>query len=174
MAYVGCCVRGFICHFFSLLFGETVLITFQNVLLTLLALVAGASFVVQQAVNSNLRIELGSAWWAGFFSYLGGTLVMLIMIVCMREPSLSSSLISRSTWWCWSGGVFGAVYITISILLLPQLGAFTVVALIVIGQLATSLVFDHFGILNVPHHPASIARIVGAVFLCVGAVLIRW
>jgi uncharacterized membrane protein YdcZ (DUF606 family) len=35
-------------------------------------------------------------------------------------------------------------------------------------------VFDHFGILNVPHYPVSITRIVGGVFLLVGAVLIRW
>jgi hypothetical protein len=37
-----------------------------------LALVAGISFVFQQAVNANLRVELSSAWWAGFVSYLGG------------------------------------------------------------------------------------------------------
>ena len=148
--------------------------TLQNVLLTILALAAGTSFVIQQAVNSNLRLEIGSAWWAGFISYLGGTLAMLIMIVLMRAPMLSSNLITRSTWWSWSGGLFGAIYITISILLLPRLGAFTVVALIVIGQLVTSLAFDHFGILNVPHYPISFTRIVGGIFLFAGAVLIRW
>lgn len=148
--------------------------TLQNVLLTILALIAGTSFVVQQAVNANLRSELGSVWWAGFFSYLGGTVIMLIMVVLMREPFLSPSLISRSTWWSWSGGLFGAIYIATSILLLPRLGTFTVVVLIVVGQLVTSLAFDHFGILNVPHHPASITRMAGAVFLIIGAVLIRW
>jgi transporter family-2 protein len=150
------------------------LFTLTNVLLTILALVAGTSFVVQQAVNSNLRIELGSPWWAGFISYLGGTLVMLIMIVLMREAPLPLNSISRSTWWSWSGGLFGAIYIAISILLIPRLGAFAVVGLIVIGQLVTSLVFDHFGILNVPQYPVSVPRIVGAAFLFAGAVLIRW
>jgi transporter family-2 protein len=154
--------------------GGRALFTVQNVLLTLLALAAGTSFVIQQAVNSNLRIELGSAWWAGFISYLGGTLVMLVMVVLMRAPLLSFNLISRSTWWSWSGGLFGAIYIAISILLLPRLGAFTVVALIVIGQLVTSLVFDHFGILNVPCYPITFTRIVGGIFLLAGAVLIRW
>lgn len=150
------------------------MITLQNILLTLLAFVAGTSFVTQQAVNSNLRVEIGSAWWAGFFSYLGGTLVMLIMVVIMREPLMSVNLTSRNTWLSWSGGLFGAIYIAISILLLPRLGVFTVVALIVIGQLVTSLIFDHFGILNVPLQPVSSTRIIGAVFLFIGAVLIRW
>jgi transporter family-2 protein len=155
-------------------YGGKALFTLQNVLLTLLALVAGTSFVVQQAVNSNLRMEIGSAWWAGFVSYLGGTLVMLTMIILMRQPILSPNSISHSTWWSWTGGLFGAIYIAISILLLPRIGAFAVVALIVIGQLVTSLVFDHFAILNVPHYPISITRIVGALFLLIGAVLIRW
>ncbi len=150
------------------------LFTLQNVLLSLLALLAGTSFVIQQAVNSNLRVEIGSAWWAGFISYLGGTLVMLVMVFVMREPLLSANLTSRSSWWSWSGGLFGAIYIAISILLLPRLGVFTVVALIVIGQLVTSLVFDHFGLLNVPLQPVSMTRIIGAVCLFVGAVLIRW
>ena len=61
-----------------------------NLLLYLLAMGAGVSFVVQQAVNSNLRAEIGSAWWAGFVSYLGGTLAMLVMIVVLREPLLSA------------------------------------------------------------------------------------
>ena len=148
--------------------------TLHNVFLTLVALIAGSSFVVQQAVNSNLRVEIGSPWWAGFISYLGGTLVMMVMILLMCEPFLSSNLIARSTWWSWSGGLFGAIYISISILLLPRLGTFAIVVLIVIGQLFTSLAFDHFGMLNVPHYPVSITRIVGAVFLVFGAILIRW
>ena len=125
----------------------------RNLLLTIPALIAGTSFVVQQAVNSNLRAELISPWWAGFISYFGGSIVMLVMVIIMREPGLTLNLVSRSTWWSWSGGLFGAIYIAVSILLLPRLGAFTVITMIVIGQLVTSLVFDHFGILNVPPLP---------------------
>ena len=52
-----------------------------------LALLAGISFVFQQAVNANLREELGSAWWAGFVSYLGGTIVVLAVALALREPA---------------------------------------------------------------------------------------
>jgi transporter family-2 protein len=48
-----------------------------------------------------------------------------------------------------------------------------VVALIVVGQMLTSLAFDHFGLLGVPVRPASAVRIAGAACLLVGAVLIR-
>ena len=146
----------------------------QNIFLMLVALLAGSSFVLQQAVNSNLRFEIGSPWWAGFFSYLGGTMVMLIMILLMREPFVPASLTLRSSLWSWSGGLFGAIYIAVSILLLPRLGIFTVVTLIVVGQLTTSVIFDHFGVMNVPIQPITITRGIGAVFLFIGAILIRW
>ena len=122
------------------------MLTIQNISLMLVALLAGASFVVQQAVNSNLRFEIGSPWWAGFFSYLGGTVVMFIMIIVMREPFIPTSLTLKSSVWSWTGGLFGAIYIAISVLLLPRLGIFTVVTLIVVGQLLTSVVFENFGI----------------------------
>ena len=111
----------------------------------LLAVGAGVSFVFQQAVNANLRTEIGSPWWAGFISYLGGTLAMLAMVIVSREPWLSGSIAARSSWISWTGGIFGAIYIAVSILMLPRLGAATVVALIVVGQMVGSLTFDHFG-----------------------------
>ena len=135
--------------------------------LYLLATGAGVSFVFQQAVNANLRAELGSPWWAGFISYLGGTLAMLAVIVTVREPWLTAPTMSRT------GGIFGAIYIGISILLLPRLGAAVVVALIVLGQMLGALAFDHFALLGVPENPVSPARLAGAALLVAGVVLIR-
>jgi bacterial/archaeal transporter family-2 protein len=138
-----------------------------------LAVGAGVSFVFQQAVNANLRAEIGSPWWAGFISYLGGTLAMLAMALVLREPWLSGTMAVRSSWISWTGGIFGAIYIAISILMLPRLGAATVVALIVVGQMVGSLIFDQLGLLGVPQHSATLVRIAGAGFLIFGAVLIR-
>jgi transporter family-2 protein len=94
-------------------------------LLSMYALAAGAgvSFIFQQAVNTNLRTEIGSPWWAGFVSYLGGTIVMFVMVVALREPWFSAPAISRTSRMSWTGGTFGAIYIAVSILLLPRLGA---------------------------------------------------
>jgi transporter family-2 protein len=138
-----------------------------------LAALAGVSFVFQQAVNANLRAELGYPFWAGFVSYLGGTIAMLVMVFAMREPWLSGQMIGRTSLVSWTGGIFGAIYIAISILLLPRIGAATLVALIVLGQMVASLAFDHYGILGVPVQPAEITRLLGAGFLVVGVVLVK-
>jgi bacterial/archaeal transporter family-2 protein len=139
----------------------------------LLAFGAGVSFVFQQAVNSNLRIEVGSLWWAGFVSYLGGTIVMLLMVALMRQPWPSMQLIYRSHWLSWTGGIFGAIYIAISIILLPRLGAATVIALVVAGQMIGSIAFDQFGLLGLPVHPLNMIRVAGAALLVLGAILVR-
>jgi bacterial/archaeal transporter family-2 protein len=144
-------------------------------LLSLYALAAGAgvSFIFQQAVNANLRGEIGSPWWAGFISYLGGTIVMFAMVLALREPWLTGAAISRTSWMSWTGGIFGAIYIAISILLLPRLGATIVVALIVLGQMIGAMLFDHFALLGVPANPITLTRLAGAALLIAGVVLIR-
>jgi transporter family-2 protein len=138
-----------------------------------LAIGAGVSFVFQQAVNANLRTEIGSPWWAGFISYLGGTIVMLVVALSLREPWISKETLERSHLISWSGGIFGAIYIAISILLVPRLGAAMVIALLVAGQLLGALAFDHFGVLGVPIQSATPVRLVGAALLISGVVLIR-
>src|SRR5579883_2418804 len=100
---------------------------------------AGASFVMQQAVNASLRADINSAAWAGFVSYLGGTVCMLVLAVAMHEALPVPAAVARSNWWAWTGGFFGAVYIAVSILLVPRLGAAIFVALLVAGQMLSSL-----------------------------------
>jgi bacterial/archaeal transporter family-2 protein len=99
---------------------------------------------------------------------------MLAMVIVLGEPWLSGSMTTRTSWVSWTGGIFGAIYIAVSIFMLPRLGAATVVALIVVGQMIGSLAFDHFGLLGVPQQSANPIRIAGAAFLIVGVVLIRF
>jgi transporter family-2 protein len=141
---------------------------------TLLAVLAGVSFVMQQAVNADLRTVLSSAAWAGFVSYLGGTLCMLVFALALGDTLPATGVLGRSNWWAWSGGLFGAVYIAISILLIPRVGTATFVALLVAGQMLSSLVFDQFGLFGVTQYPATLPRVLGAVLLIAGVILIRF
>jgi transporter family-2 protein len=140
----------------------------------LLAAAAGVSFVMQQAVNADLRTFLGSAAWAGFVSYLGGTLCMLVLAVAARDTVPSAAVAARSNWWSWTGGFFGAIYIAISILLVPRLGTATFIALLVAGQMLSSLLFDHFGLFGVAQHQIDLPRLLGAALLVGGVILIRF
>lgn len=139
----------------------------------LLLVGAGISVALQQVLNANLRAELGSPWWAGFISYVGGTLAMLALVITTGEPWLTETMIARTSWASWTGGIFGAIFIGIAIMMVPRLGVALVLALIIVGQMLGSLTFDHFGLMGVPLHPANPVRLAGAAFLVLGVILIR-
>jgi bacterial/archaeal transporter family-2 protein len=145
-----------------------------NVVFYLLIVGAGVSLALQQILNANLRMELGSAWWAGLVSYLVGTLAMLTIAITSGGPWLSATMAARTSWVSWTGGIFGAIFIATAILMVPRFGAATVLALIVVGQMLGSLTFDHFGLLGIPEHAANPVRLAGAAFLVLGVVLIRY
>ncbi len=147
---------------------------YVNVVFYLLIVGAGVSLAFQQILNANLRIELGSAWWAGFISYLVGTLAMLAVAIASGGPWLSATMAARTSWVSWTGGIFGAIFIATAILMVPRFGAATVLALIVVGQMLGSLTFDHLGLLGIPLHPVNPIRLAGAAFLILGVVLIRY
>ena len=138
----------------------------------LLAMLAGASFVVQGAANSSLSLGLGSAYWAAFVSYLGGTLVMLAVILATRTAWPGAAL-GRPPLFAWTGGAWGAIYVVFVILLLPRIGVATAIALLVAGQMLTSLTFDHFGVLGLTPRPIDLPRLTGAALLVAGVILIR-
>jgi len=140
--------------------------------LALAAVVAGASFVVQSSVNAKLRAVLDAPYSTALISYAGGTVVMTLVVLVLRErPRLDA--IGHAPWWVWTGGLWGAVYVVIIILLLHRLGAAEAIASFVLGQMVTSLLVDHFGLFGVPQRPIDAARIAGAALLVAGVVLIR-
>jgi transporter family-2 protein len=139
----------------------------------ILAIAAGISIVIQQVLNANLRGVLDSAAWSGFTSYLVGTICMALLALALRDPVPSASVAARGPWWAWSGGLFGAIFIALAILLIPKIGAATFFALLVTGQMLASLAFDHFGLLGLPVQPVSLVRLAGAAALILGVVLIR-
>lgn len=140
----------------------------------LLAVVAGLGLALQQVVNANLRVEVGSPWWAALISFGVGILVLSAAVIWFREPAPSGATLVHISWMSWTGGILGAAFVGTAIVLVPRLGAATVMALFVIGQMVGSLAFDHFGVLGVPQHPANPIRLSGALLLVLGVVLIRF
>ena len=145
----------------------------QTTLLYLAALGAGVSVAVQQVLNGGLRTALNSPAWAGFISYLGGLLTMIVVLIAMREQMPSWKLVTATPWWAWSGGILGGVFILLVILLLPSLGAATLLALVVAGQMSAAVLMDHFGAFGLTQHSVSISRLCGVALIIGGVVLMK-
>ena len=145
----------------------------QAFFLYVLALGAGVSVATQQVLNGGLRTALASPAWAGLVSYAGGLVAMIVAVIALGERVPSWKTIADVPWYAWSGGLFGAAFILLAILLLPFLGAATLFALVIAGQVLAAVTMDHFGAFGLTAHPVSAARLAGAVLLISGVVLIR-
>jgi transporter family-2 protein len=142
-------------------------------LLLALAVLAGVFLPVQAGINAQLRQTLGSPIWATFVSFLVGTIGMLLVLFAMRTPISLGGAWERGSWWHWTGGLLGGVYVLLAIVLAPRLGAATLIAAVVAGQMLTSLLLDQYGLVGFPLHPITPARIAGALLVIGGVVLIQ-
>ena len=106
-------------------------------------------------------------------SYLVGVVCMALLALALRDPLPSAGVAARIPWSAWSGGLFGAIFIGLAILLVPQLGAATFIALLVTGQMLASVAFDHFGWLGLAQRPIDVPRLIGVALLIGGVILIR-
>ncbi|HEY7996190.1 MAG TPA: DMT family transporter [Steroidobacteraceae bacterium] len=138
----------------------------------LLGLGVGAGLVVQVGMNSTLRSLLGSPIVAALISFLVGSLALAVYAGLARTPLPLRVQLGAVPAWAWLGGVLGAFYVASSVIVGPRLGAATLLALVVLGQLGTSLLVDHYGWLGFPQHPLNLVRVLGAVLLFGGVLLI--
>ena len=136
------------------------------------AFIAGALITCQVGSNSQLKKNLGQPLPALIVNYVLGIAAVLLYTFAKQVPFPSTEKAFQTPWWGWLGGIFGAVYGLTAIVLASQMGAATLTALVVTGQLICSVVLDHFGRLSFDVHPASWARIAGCALMVVGLVLI--
>ncbi len=139
----------------------------------LIGLLAGAVAPVQAGVNAQLRQFSGHAVWTALASFTIGTLSLLAYFLIARLPWPETASLGRAPWWAWLGGLLGAYYVLSAVVVAPRLGAAVLVALIIAGQLIVALALDHFGLVGYPQHPVNLARVVGALFLLIGVILIQ-
>jgi bacterial/archaeal transporter family-2 protein len=139
----------------------------------LLALLAGALLPVQTGINLQLRLALGQPIVAALVSFVVGTVGLALLVTALRAPVPLDAAWARSAWWNWIGGLLGAVYIVAAIVLAPRLGAATLVAALVAGQMLASLLIDHYGWVGFAVHHVNPLRFLGAALVVGGVILVQ-
>lgn len=136
-------------------------------------LTAGAMLPMQAGINVGLARGWGHPLWAATVSFGVGTLVLLGVAAVARLAIPNWQQLSDIPVWSWSGGVLGAFYVTVMVIFAPKLGAATLLALVVAGQMLASTLLDHYGALGFPQQAISLPRLLGVVLLFLGVILIR-
>jgi transporter family-2 protein len=136
-----------------------------------LTLLVGALLALQAGVNTQLRVALGDPGLAALVSFLVGTLVLALLALAQRPGLPDAAALARVPWWAWGGGALGAIYVATVTIIAPRLGAASLTILVVAGQLAMSLVLDHFGLVGFARRPLDLGRAAGVALVLAGALL---
>ena len=80
--------------------------------------------------------------------------------------------LGEADWWQLTGGLFGAFFVTMTIIGVPRIGTTAVLALTIVSQLMAGLVMDHFGLFGMRGIPLDLKRVCGVALLLAGVYLI--
>lgn len=137
-----------------------------------MAFLAGAVLPIQAGINAKLSKAGESPVHAAVISFIVGTLTLILYLVFTRQTFSWSGLKAAPTY-VWTGGFFGAFYITAVILAFPRLGPGLTFGLLVAGQMLISLLLEHNNILVIQQQPISMGRIVGLVLIVIGVIMMK-
>lgn len=137
-----------------------------------LGISAGLLVPFQAIINSKLSTTIKNPIQTGLISFTGGFLVFILLIVLgpVKFPPLS--ILTTVNPVLLTGGIIGSGFVFAAIFAVPKIGSTAWVSLIIAGQLITSLVLDHYGILGLPVKAINIYRALGSVLLFSGTYLI--
>ena len=134
----------------------------MNWIVFVLVFCAGIATAIQGGVNGNLGKKIGIIE-AAFVSFLVGTIFLGILLVFMRKGNLSAAL--EVPKWQLTGGLLGAIYILIMVVAVPKIGVASAVMTLIIGQITSSVIIDHFGLVPEKHIPFNIYRATGVILM---------
>ncbi|WP_354061725.1 DMT family transporter [Devosia sp. 2618] len=146
----------------------------DSILWALMGIVAGACIATQAPINASLGRNLGVPIAAAGVSFVAGAVLLWVLAFAYSHfASIPINFGAPAPWTFVAGGVLGAFYVFSNIMLTPMIGAAAVMALSVAGQLVGGMFLDKIGFMGMAVREISMGRIMGAVLLVTGAMMIR-
>jgi bacterial/archaeal transporter family-2 protein len=145
----------------------------NNYFFIILAVLAGMAMPTQGVVNSKLAGSVSSPVLAAFISFVVGTVALFVYILLAGVPLSNLASAKNAPPIVWIGGLLGAFFVSIMATIVPRLGVAFAFSSAIAGQMLITLLMDHFGWLGVPEKPINLWRVLGAVMITVGVVLVR-
>lgn len=142
----------------------------RDIVFLLIALIAGVAMAIQGAINSLSSKTIGlteSTLWV----HLSATITLVIIWVLG---------IGRGNWGnynnislgYYTGGIIGVIITYGVVISIPKLGASVATTAIIVGQVLTAFLIDHFGLFGLAHKSLSWLNFIGIVLLAIGAKLL--
>jgi len=126
----------------------------------------GMAVALQPSINARLAQKVGILESA-CISFAVGTLVLLLVVLISGRGTVKG--IYGAAWWELTGGILGAIVVSLTILVVPRIGTAATMAAIIAAQLTAALILDHFGLFGFKVLPFDLKRFIGLAFLALGA-----
>jgi transporter family-2 protein len=142
--------------------------TFQQpIFYALLMCIAGIGIAIMAALNSRLGTMLHSTSLATTILFVFAAIVSLIYLFLSGGMPKNSVQESIPTFY-YFGGLFVIFYIFSITWVAPKFGVGNAISLVLLGQLISMAVIDHFSLFGVIRSSLSIERLIGLIFMVIG------
>ena len=132
--------------------------------------VAGGLVGIQAPVNNVLSRSVGS-FGAVSVNFAVGTACVLAVTFLLAGGIKDGG--DPVPWYYWLlGGIAGAVYVTVALIAVREVGAGGVTAATIAGQLALAVLVDRLGVSGLEERAITWERLLGIALLAVGVVLV--
>lgn len=151
--------------------GVVVLNLSGNILALVLALISGVLMAVQGSLNTALSKVIGLLETT-FIVHVTGTIILVIMLFALRMGKGNLYALSEAPWYAYLGGVVGVGIIYLVAASIPEVGVANATTAIIIGQVLTAIIIDHFGAFGLEKMAYGWNQLVGLILLGIGAKLL--
>ena len=141
--------------------------------IVLAVVLGGAAISFQAPINAALGRELGSPLPAAAVSFGIGFLA-LTLVTLLQGQIASFQKLATVPAWMLLGGLLGAWYVFASVWGVASLGVVTLVAALILGQMAAALLIDATGALGMTVREITPARLGAAGLVAAGLLLSRY
>jgi transporter family-2 protein len=135
----------------------------------IIGLIGGVAVGIQSPMAGAMGQKVGGTA-SSFIVHLSGAILSGVFLFIKGGEKIRDW--QTLPWYMLFAGIFGLIlYQTISVTL-PRLGSTMMITLVIIGQLLTGMVIDHFGLMGVAVRPIDLSRLLGLIVLLAGGYLI--
>jgi len=121
-------------------------------------LIGGIAVGIQSPLASMISQRLGTLE-SIFLLHIGGAIASLVPLLVMGGGKLGGW--KTLPWYTLTAGIFGVIVIAAISYTIPRVGIAAAITTVVAGQLITSALLDHFGLLGAVIRPLDLPRVAG-------------
>ncbi|WP_452219045.1 DMT family transporter [Lacinutrix undariae] len=140
----------------------------------ILAFTGGVLLAAQAAYNTQLSSIVKHPILAVVSASISSALFGSFFIFLFEKENIQYNAIQQVPWYLWGiGGLFSMIGISLYIYTIPKIGISKMIAIGLCGQIIFSLIAGKFGWLNLPTEPITTKRLIGAITMITGIILIN-